>query len=110
MAGPKHPRHFADGFKGRVVSPRNAGKPPSETTRECDPGVVGRGGAAGEPTGEALEAEPVHGDGLSGLRDPQAKPSGRAHWRDSFGIHSTPGRMGPVEFGKAGPTLSKPSK
>ena len=38
MADPKHPRHFADEFKRRIVSPCNAGKPPSEIMREHDLG------------------------------------------------------------------------
>ena len=38
MADPKHPRHFTDDFKRRIVSPCNAGKPPSEIMREHDLG------------------------------------------------------------------------
>ena len=38
MADPKHPRHFTDDFKRRIVSLCNAGKPPSETMREHDLG------------------------------------------------------------------------
>lgn len=34
MADPKHPGHFTDDFKRRIVSLCNAGKPPSETMRE----------------------------------------------------------------------------
>lgn len=38
MADPKHPRHFADESKRRIVSLYNAGKPPSEIMREHDLG------------------------------------------------------------------------
>ncbi|MBM6868836.1 hypothetical protein [Collinsella tanakaei] len=38
MADPKHPGHFTDDFKRQIASLCNAGKPPSETMRECDLG------------------------------------------------------------------------
>ena len=38
MADPKHPRHFTDESKRRIVSLYNAGKPPSEIMREHDLG------------------------------------------------------------------------
>lgn len=49
-------------------------------------------------------------EGFSGLRGLQIKLSDYAHWYNNFRIRSTLGHMSPVEFRKAGPTLSKPSK
>lgn len=66
--------------------------------------------AVDEPTNKTLRAEPVYGDGFSGLRDLQVKLSDYVHWYDDFRIHSTLGYMSPVEFRKAGLILSKPSK
>lgn len=54
-----------------------------------------------------LKAEFACREGFSGL---QIKLSDYAHWHNNFRIHSTPGHMSPVEFRRAGPTLSKPSK
>ena len=36
MADPKHPRHFTDDFKRRIVGLVNAGKPKSDAMREYD--------------------------------------------------------------------------
>lgn len=66
--------------------------------------------AADESTSKVLKAELVYRDGFSDLRDLQAKLSDYAHWHNNFRIHSTLGYMSPVEFRKAGLTLSRPSK
>ena len=36
MADPKHPRHFTDEFKRRIVELVNAGKPKADVMREYD--------------------------------------------------------------------------
>lgn len=66
--------------------------------------------AVDESTNKILKAEPVYRDGLSDLRDLQAKLSDCVHRCNDFRIHSTLGYMSPVEFRKAGLILSKPSK
>lgn len=57
-----------------------------------------------------LKTEFACREGFSDLRGPQIKLSGYAHWYSNFKIRSTLGHMSPVEFRKAGPALSKPSK
>lgn len=56
-----------------------------------------------------LKAEFACREGFSDLRGLQIKLSDYAHWYNNFRIRSTPGHVSPVEFRKAGPTLSKPS-
>lgn len=38
MRDPRHPRHFTDEFKRRIVDLHNAGKPRREAMDECDLG------------------------------------------------------------------------
>ncbi|SCH12867.1 Uncharacterised protein [uncultured Collinsella sp.] len=57
-----------------------------------------------------LKAEFACREGFSDLRGLQIKLPDYAYWYNNFRIRSTPGHMSPVEFRKAGPTLSKPSK
>lgn len=38
MRDPKHPRHFTDEFKRRIVGLHDAGKPKREIMEECDLG------------------------------------------------------------------------
>ena len=57
-----------------------------------------------------LKAEFACREGFSDRRGPQIKLSDYAHRYGNFKIRSTLGHMSPVEFRKAGPTLSKPSK
>lgn len=57
-----------------------------------------------------LKAEFACREGFSDLRGVQIKLSDYAHWYNNFRIRSTLGRMSPVEFRKAGPALSNPSK
>ena len=66
--------------------------------------------AVDESTNKIPKAELVYRDGLSDLRDLQAKLSDYVHWCNDLRIHSTLGYMSPVEFRKAGLILSKPSK
>lgn len=68
------------------------------------------GNAVDESTNKILKAELVYRDSFSGLRDLQAKLSDHVHRHDNFRIHSTLGCMSPVEFRRAGLTLSKTSK
>lgn len=57
-----------------------------------------------------LKAEFACREGFSDLRGLQIKLSDYAHWYNNFRIRSMPGHVSPVEFRKAGSTLSKPSK
>lgn len=66
--------------------------------------------AVDESTDKILKAESVYPEGFSDLRDLQIKLSDYVHWYNNFRIHSTLSYMSPVEFRKAGLTLSKPSK
>ena len=56
-----------------------------------------------------LKAEFACREGFSDLRGLQIKLSDYAYWYNNFRIRSMPGHVSPVEFSKAGPTLSKPS-
>ena len=66
--------------------------------------------AVDEPADKILKAEFVYRERFSDLRDLQVKLSDYVHRHDDFRIRSTLGYMSPVEFRRAGMTLSKPSK
>ena len=66
--------------------------------------------AMDESADKMLKAEFVYREGFSDLRDLQVKLSDYVHRCNNFRIHSTLGYMSPVEFRKAGLTLSKASK
>lgn len=66
--------------------------------------------AVDESTNRILWTEFVYRERFSDLRDLQVKLSDYVHWYNNFRIHSTLGYMSPVEFRRAGLTLSKTSK
>ncbi|HJG37169.1 IS3 family transposase [Enorma phocaeensis] len=66
--------------------------------------------AVDEPADKMLKTKFVYRERFSDLRDLQIKLSDYVHRHDDFRIRSTLGYMSPVEFRRAGMTLSKPSK
>ena len=68
------------------------------------------GNAVDETANGMLEAELVHRETFGTTRGLRAKLSDCAHWYSNFRVHSTPGRMSPAEFRKAGLSLLESSK
>ena len=68
------------------------------------------GNAVDETTNGMLKAELVHRKTFGTTRGLRAKLSDHVHRCNNFRIRSTPGRMSPVEFRKAGLSLLESSK
>lgn len=68
------------------------------------------GNVADETTNGMLKAELARREAFGTTRGFRARLSDYVHWYNNFRIHSTPGRMSPVEFREAGLSLPESSK